>query len=102
MPTRPGRDVLMEVLEAEGVQYIFGNPGTTEGAIMHALEDRPNLEYILVAQEGVAVGMADGYARESGRPGLRQPAHRNRPLQRPQPHVQRLRRRHPHGRHRRQ
>ena len=70
MPTRPGRDVLMEVLEAEGVQYIFGNPGTTEGAIMHALEDRPNLEYILVAQEGVAVGMADGYARESGRPGF--------------------------------
>ena len=70
MPTRPGRDVLMEVLEAEGVQYIFGNPGTTEGAIMHALEDRPDLEYILVAQEGVAVGMADGYARESGRPGF--------------------------------
>ncbi|MDE2869172.1 MAG: thiamine pyrophosphate-binding protein [Chloroflexota bacterium] len=70
MPTRPGRDVLMEALEAEGVQYIFGNPGTTEGAIMHALEDHPDLEYILVAQEGVAVGMADGYARESGRPGF--------------------------------
>ena len=60
----------MEVLEAEGVQYIFGNPGTTEGAIMHALEGYPDLEFILVAQEGVAVGMADGYARESGRPGF--------------------------------
>ena len=70
MRTRPGRDVLMEVLEAEGVRYIFGNPGTTEGAIMHALEGHPDLEYILVAQEGVAVGMADGYARESGRPGF--------------------------------
>ena len=70
MPTRPGRDVLMEVLEAEGVQYIFGNPGTTEGAIMHALEGYPDLEFILVAQEGVAVGMADGYARESGRPAF--------------------------------
>ena len=70
MPTRPGRDVLMEVLEAEGVRYIFGNPGTTEGAIMHALEGHPDLEYILVAQEGVAMGMADGYARESGRPAF--------------------------------
>ena len=70
MPTRPGRDALLEVLEAEGVRYIFGNPGTTEGAIMHALEGHPDLEYILVAQEGVAMGMADGYARESGRPAF--------------------------------
>ena len=70
MPTRPGRDALLEVLEAEGVRYIFGNPGTTEGAIMHALEGHPDLEYILVAQEGVAMGMADGYARESSRPAF--------------------------------
>ena len=70
MRTRPGRDVLLEVLEAEGVRYIFGNPGTTEGAIMHALEGHPDLEYILVAQEGVAMGMADGYARESGEPAF--------------------------------
>ena len=27
---RRGADVLLEVLESEGVQYIFGNPGTTE------------------------------------------------------------------------
>jgi hypothetical protein len=26
---RRGADVLLEVLESEGVQYIFGNPGTT-------------------------------------------------------------------------
>ena len=70
MPKRAGRDALLEVLEAEGVRYIFGNPGTTEGAIMHALEGHPDLEYILVAQEGVAMGMADGYARESGRPAF--------------------------------
>ena len=37
---------------------------------MHALEGHPDLEYILVAQEGVAMGMADGYARESGRPAF--------------------------------
>ena len=70
MRTRPGRDVLLEALEAEGVRYIFGNPGTTEGAIMHALEGHPDLEYVLVAQEGVAMGMADGYARESGEPAF--------------------------------
>jgi benzoylformate decarboxylase len=32
-----------------------------------ALEGFPSIEYILTLQEGVAVGMADGYARASGR-----------------------------------
>ena len=70
MSARPGREVLLEILKAEGVRYIFGNPGTTEGAIMHALETCGDLEYFLVTQEGVAMGMADGYARESGQPAF--------------------------------
>ena len=70
MSNRPGRDALLEILCAEDVRYIFGNPGTTEGAIMHALEGCPDLEYVLVAQEGVAMGMADGYARETGKPAF--------------------------------
>ena len=44
MSARPGREVLLEILKAEGVRYIFGNPGTTEGAIMHALETCGDLE----------------------------------------------------------
>ena len=61
-----GRFAVVEALRAEGVKYVFGNPGTTESPLMDALERAPDLKYILAAQEGVAMGMADGYARASG------------------------------------
>ncbi len=65
-----GRETLMHMLRAEGVRYIFGNPGTSESPILHTLESFPELRYILVAQEGVAMGMADAYARSSGIPAF--------------------------------
>lgn len=58
---------LLEMLIAHGVEYIFGNPGTTELPIMDGLQDYPNLKYILSLQEASAVAMADGYARASGK-----------------------------------
>ena len=61
-----GRDTFLSLLEDEGVTHIFGNPGTTELAIMHALNDHPDLTYVLGLQEAVVVAMADGYARASG------------------------------------
>lgn len=70
MPTMTGKRALMEMLTAEGVRYIFGNPGTSEGPILDALEDYPNLEYILTTQEGAAMGMADAYARSTQRPSF--------------------------------
>ena len=70
MTKMTGKRALMQMLRAEGVEYIFGNPGTSEGPILDALEGFPDLKYILVTQEGVAVGMADGYARASGRPAF--------------------------------
>jgi benzoylformate decarboxylase len=54
------------LLAQEGVTHIFGNPGTTELAIMHALNDRAELAYVLGLQESVVVAMADGFARASG------------------------------------
>ena len=62
-----GARALIETLVSEGVEMIFGNPGTTELALMHALRDEARLRYVLVLQEAVAVGMADGYARASGK-----------------------------------
>lgn len=47
---RRGGDVLLEVLESEGVEYIFGNPGTTELPLMDALLRRPKVSYILALQ----------------------------------------------------
>jgi len=65
-----GRYAMIEQLLAEGVRYVFGNPGTTEQGFMDALQDYPQLEYILALQESVAIGVADGYARATGRPAF--------------------------------
>ena len=62
-----GRSAFVELLKAEGVTQIFGNPGTTELPIMHALTDHPDMGYVLGLQEAIVVAMADGYARASGR-----------------------------------
>ncbi|MCH8229276.1 MAG: hypothetical protein IIA53_02995 [Chloroflexi bacterium] len=61
-----GKHALLQMFQAEGVKYVFGNPGTSETPMMTLLPEYPDLEYILVLQEGVAVGMAEGYARTTG------------------------------------
>jgi len=58
-----GKRALLEMLKAEGVEYIFGNPGTSEGPIIDLLGDYPQFKYILALQESVAVGMGESYAR---------------------------------------
>jgi benzoylformate decarboxylase len=63
---------MLEQLVAEGAEYIFGNPGTTEQGFIDALQDYTQLKYILALHEGVAAGIADGYARASGRPAFLQ------------------------------
>lgn len=68
--TRSGRDVLFEVLESEGVDHIFGNPGTTELPLMDALALRETPGYVLALQEATAVAMADGYAQATNRPAF--------------------------------
>src|SRR5687768_6369613 len=70
MTTRRGRDVLLEVLESEGVEHIFGNPGTTELPLMDALAARERPHYVLALQEATAVAMADGYAQVTHRPAF--------------------------------
>ncbi|HEX3984548.1 MAG TPA: thiamine pyrophosphate-binding protein [Acidisoma sp.] len=67
---RRGAAVLLEVLRSEGVEYIFGNPGTTELPLMDALTGSPGIEYIWALQEASAVAMADGYAQAARRPGF--------------------------------
>ena len=70
MPVLTGRYAMLDQLVAEGTKYVFGNPGTTEQGFMDALQEYPNIEYNLALQEGVAIGVADGYARASGRPSF--------------------------------
>ena len=62
-----GRSAFLALLADEGVTHLFGNPGTTELPIMHALKDYPDLTYVLGLQEALVVAMADGFSRASGR-----------------------------------
>lgn len=62
-----GRSAFLKLLVDEGVTHLFGNPGTTELPLMEVVPDFPGLNYVLGLQEAVVVGMADGYARASGR-----------------------------------
>ncbi|MBW1800333.1 MAG: thiamine pyrophosphate-binding protein [Deltaproteobacteria bacterium] len=60
----------MESLVANGVEYIFGNPGTTELPMIESLSDYPGIQYILALHESVAVGAANYYAQASGKTGV--------------------------------
>jgi benzoylformate decarboxylase len=62
-----GRSAFLQLLVDEGVTHLFGNPGTTELAIMEAVPDYPQLKFVLGLQESVVMAMADGYSRASGR-----------------------------------
>ena len=62
-----GRSAFLALLKDEGITHLFGNPGTTELPIMHALKEHPDLTYVLGLQELIVVAMADGYSRASGK-----------------------------------
>src|ERR1043166_7069835 len=62
-----GRNAFLQLLADEGITHLFGNPGTTELAIMEAVPQFPQLKFVLGLQEASVVAMADGFARASGR-----------------------------------
>jgi thiamine pyrophosphate-dependent acetolactate synthase large subunit-like protein len=67
---RTGASAMCEQLLAEGIRYVFGNPGTVEQGFLDALTSYPALQYVCALQETVAVGMADGYARATHGPAV--------------------------------
>jgi benzoylformate decarboxylase len=62
-----GRSAFLALLKDEGITHLFGNPGTTELPIMHALKEYPDLTYVMAMQESLVVAIADGFSRASGR-----------------------------------
>jgi benzoylformate decarboxylase len=62
-----GKRAFLDLLKQEGVEIIFGNPGTTELPLMDALSVDNELRYVLGLQEATVIGMADGYAQASGK-----------------------------------
>lgn len=67
MHTYTGRAAFLELLIQEGVTHLFGNPGTTELPLMEVVPQYPQLKYVLGLQESVVLGMADGFARATGK-----------------------------------
>jgi acetolactate synthase I/II/III large subunit len=62
--------MILEALEREGVEIIFGYPGGANLPIYQRLPAHPALKHVLVRHEQGAAHMADGYARATGRPGV--------------------------------
>jgi len=64
-----GAQIMMKVLQEEGVEIIFGYPG---GAVIDIFDElaKTNIRHILVRQEACAVHAADGYARAGSRVGV--------------------------------
>jgi acetolactate synthase-1/2/3 large subunit len=64
-----GAEKLIQCLEREGVDYVFGLSGGAAMPLFDALVDS-KIRLILTRHEQGATHMADGYARASGRPGV--------------------------------
>src|SRR5947208_3154572 len=62
-----GKHAFLALLKQEGVEIMFGNPGTTELPLMDAFATENELRYLLGLQEAAVMGMADGYAQASGK-----------------------------------
>ncbi len=62
-----GARALVDALLREGVDHVFGIPGTQNLAILDVLRDTPQIRFMLTRHEQGAAFMAYGFARASGR-----------------------------------
>ena len=65
-----GGRLVVDLLRAERVRYIFGIVGATFLDVLDALYDDRSVEYVNVRHEQAAAFMADGLARVTGQPGV--------------------------------
>lgn len=72
MAGKSGNVKLIEQFKADGLDVMFGNPGTVEQGLLDAAEQTTGFRYVLALQETVAAGIADGYARATGKAALLQ------------------------------
>ena len=65
-----GSQILLECLQREGADTLFGYPGGVVLPLYDTLPQFPAIRHVLVRHEQGAAHMADGYARASGRTGV--------------------------------
>jgi len=61
-------DLLVQCLEEEGIEYIFGVPGEENADFMMSLEQSSKIKFILTRHEQGAAFMAEIYGRLTGNP----------------------------------
>src|SRR5262249_3744178 len=62
-----GGELLAEQLRAVGTRFLFVCNSSGMGALCDAVVDRPDLQFIQGISENQVVGMADGFAKATGR-----------------------------------
>ena len=67
---KTGAQIVLSVLENQGVDTIFGYPGGAVLPIYDALFTQHNIKHVLVRHEQGAVHAAEGYARSTGKVGV--------------------------------
>ncbi len=66
-----GAEALMECLEMNGIEIMFGLPGGSAIPLFDALyKEREKMRFVLTRHEQGAAHMADGYARATGKPAV--------------------------------
>lgn len=68
--SKPGAELLLDALEEQGVEVIFGYPGGAVLPIYDALYARETIRHVLVRHEQGALHAAEGYARSTGKVGV--------------------------------
>ncbi|MFC6179945.1 acetolactate synthase large subunit [Lactiplantibacillus daowaiensis] len=68
--SRNTAQLLVECLENEGVQYVFGIPGEENIHLVDAIKQSKKIEFILTRHEQGASFMASVYGRLTGNPGV--------------------------------
>ena len=67
---KAGAELVLDALQEQGVEVVFGYPGGAVLPIYDAIFERAGIQHILVRHEQGAVHAAEGYARATGKPGV--------------------------------
>ncbi len=68
--SRTGGRILVDQLKLNGVERVFGVPGESYLAVLDALHDVPEIQFVICRQEGGAAMMAEADGKLTGRPGI--------------------------------
>ncbi|MBD3267092.1 biosynthetic-type acetolactate synthase large subunit [bacterium] len=68
--SKRGAEIIIDALEREGVEVVFGYPGGAVIDIFDLINQSNKFEFVLVRHEQGAMHMAEGYARATGKVGV--------------------------------